>query len=280
MFRNGLSLVAAEVFQMRKRASTWVLLAVWGLLATFFSYVFPYLIGDNGQTAGINASSVDPALLPEQLVQTVVSGFPFYGGAIALMLGVLTVGSEFGWGTFKTLFSQRPGRGEVFAAKAIALAIMLVPFVFLVFAIGAGASALIAWQKDIAIVWPGLGEAVRAMLAGELILAVWAAFGVLLAVVTRGTALAIGIGIIWALVIEGMLSAFANSLSWLETLSEVLLRANAYSLVEPLGGAANDGPGAFSGPYVGTTQALLVLIGYIVVTLGASYWLVRRRDVV
>ena len=41
-------------------------------------------------------------------------------------------------------------------------------------------------------------------------MAVWAALGVLLGVLTRGTALAIGIGILYGLVIEGLLSAFLD----------------------------------------------------------------------
>ena len=48
------------------------------------------------------------------------------------------------------------------------------------------------------------------MAAGWLILAAWAALGVLLGVLTRGTSLAIGVGILYALVIEGLLSAFAD----------------------------------------------------------------------
>ena len=41
----------------------------------------------------------------------------------ASILGVLSVGSEFGWGTWKTLLTQRPGRLTVFGAKLVALAV-------------------------------------------------------------------------------------------------------------------------------------------------------------
>jgi hypothetical protein len=161
-----------------------------------------------------------------------------------------------------------------------ALAIVLIPFVVVEFVIGGMASAFIAWREDVAIVWPSVQHIVEGMLAGWLILSVWAAFGVMLAVLTRGTSLAIGIGIIWALVIEGLLAAFATSISWLEWANEVMLRSNAYSLVEPLGGGSEaEGPGAFTGPYVGTGQAMTVLVGYILIGLGVSYILLRRRDV-
>jgi ABC-type transport system involved in multi-copper enzyme maturation permease subunit len=282
MFKRGFDMVSVEVFQMRHRVSTWVLLAIWGSAALFFNYVLPYLTDEVETPSGERLGGF-ARLLPEQLVETMVAGFPFYGGAIALMLGVLTVGSEFAWGTWKTLFTLRPGRAQVFAAKMGALGIVLVPFVILVFAIGAGASAFVAWREDAAIVWPSVQRTVEAMMAGWLILAVWAMAGVLLAIATRGTSLAIGVGLLYSLVIEGVVGNFASRISWLEPVIELSLRANAYSLVRPLGGiaeSAGEGPGAFSGPYLGSTQALAMLVGYVIVFLGLSVWLIRRRDVV
>jgi ABC-2 type transport system permease protein len=270
--------VAAELLVVRKRSSTWILLGVWSVLAVLFAYVIPYVEYLNGSEGGTLAR-----VLPEQFAGNLVGGFPFFGGVFALMLGVLALGSEFGWGTLKTLFIQRPGRLHVFGAKLLALAAVLVPFVVAVFALGAGASYVIALREGAEIAWPSAWLVVRAMAAGWVILAVWAAFGVLLAVVSRGTALAIGIGILYALVIEGLISAFASAVSWLEPVTEFFLRANAYSLVKGLGlsvdDAAANGPGAFSGPYVDGAQALLVLVLYAVGFLALSGFLLRRRDV-
>ena len=71
---------------------------------------------------------------------------------------------------------------------------------------------------------------------------------------TRGTSLAIGLGILYALVVEGLLSAFAESVSVLEPLTQVFLRANGYSLATALGapaaGIESSGPGSFGGPFV------------------------------
>ena len=136
------------------------------------------------------------------------------------MLGVFAFGSDYGWDTLKTLFTQRPGRVRVFAAKLAALGIALVPFVVALFAAGAVASAVIAQIEDAPMHWPSAWLLVRALAAGWLILATWAALGVLLGVLTRGTSLAIGVGILYALVIEGLLSAFADSVSVLEPLDQ------------------------------------------------------------
>lgn len=212
-----------------------------------------------------------------------MGGFPFFGGVLALMLGVLTFGSEYGWGTLRTLFIQRPGRLQVFAAKLLALAMALIPFVLVVYAMGALAGSAIALREGADIALPSASLLVRGLAAGWLILAVWTALGVLLAVFSRGTALAVGIGILYALVIEGLLSALASQVSAVDRIVEFFLRANAYSLVTTLGVAADDvannGPGSFSGPFVGGGQALLVLAAYAAVFLLVSGWLLRRRDV-
>lgn len=278
------SLIATEVFLLRRRVATWVLLGVWSALVLTFAYIVPYvtLTGDGADDPNALAS-----MLPDQIVPNVIAGFPFYGGAIALMLGVLAVGSEFGWDTLKTLFSQRPGRGTVFAAKVGAIGVMLVPFVLAPFAVGAVASVTIALVEDAPVAAPSLRTLVEGVTGAWLVLSVWAAAGVLLAVATHGTSLAIGIGILYTLVLEGLVSAVFDGFRLLKPVIDATLRANTSSLVRPLGeaagvtgdGPATDGPGMFTGPFVDTTQALVVLVVYLAVFLGVSGWLLVHRDV-
>jgi ABC-2 type transport system permease protein len=269
----------AELLVLRKRTSTWILLGIWVTLALVFAYVVPYATYLNRSTP-TNLADV----LPENLVGTLMGGFPFFGGVLALILGVLTFGSEYGWGTLKTLFTQRPGRVHVFGAKLLALGAALVVSVLVVFALGALVSYAIAVREGADVSWPALWLLLRGLAAGWLILAVWAAFGVLLAVLFRGTALAVGVGILYALVIEGLLSALATQVSLLDPLVELFVRASGYSLVVGLGASAEDagdrGPGSFSGPFVGQEQALLVLVSYLAVFVFVAGWLLRRRDVV
>lgn len=278
--------INAELLVLRKRASTWILLAIWIALAAFFSYGLPYLTYRSSATP---AAEPPGALLPHGL-GALAGGFPFYGGALALMLGVLSLGGEYGWGTLKTHFTQRPGRLRIFAAKLLALGVVLIPFALLVFAIAAAASAAIVWREGAAMAWPSAWLLARAVVAGWFVLAVWAAFGAMLAVLTRGTALAIGVGILWALAVEGLVSALLNQSRLFRPLIEFFVRANAYSLVRPLGtavevgstdglGAANDGPGSFAGPFVGWEQALIVLTTYLAGFVAIAALLLRRRDV-
>ena len=107
--------VLAELLILRKRAATWILLGIWSLLGVFFAYVVPYALDPEDATGGVEQ------FLPESLPATLIEGFPFFGGVFALMLGVFALGSEYGWDTLKSLFTQRPGRLRVFAAKLAAL---------------------------------------------------------------------------------------------------------------------------------------------------------------
>jgi ABC-2 type transport system permease protein len=269
--------VNAELLVLRKRAATWILLGIWTLLGVFFAYVVPYALDPEDVTGGIRQ------FLPESLAGTLIDGFPFFGGVFALMLGVFALGSEYTWDTLKALFTQRPGRLRVFAAKLAALAIVLIPFVLVLFAAGAAASLVIAQIEGASTSFPSAWLLLRAIAAGWLILIPWAALGVLLGVLTRGTSLAIGIGILYALVIEGLLSAFADSVSLFEPLTQVFLRANGYSLAEALGASVESiqasGPGAYSGPIVGSAQALAVLVATAATFAALAALVLRRRDV-
>jgi len=84
-------------------------------------------------------------------------------------------------------------------------------------------------------------------------------------------------------VIEGLLSAFADSVSVLEPLTDVFLRANGYSLAKALGSSVDsigaNGPGSFSGPFVASGQALAVLVAFVALFSALAGLLLRRRDV-
>jgi ABC-2 type transport system permease protein len=275
--------ISAELLLLRKRAATWILLGLWGVMATVFAYVLPYVNYRNDTNTPERFRESLVPLLPQSFVGHILGGFPFFGGVLVLILGVLTLGSEYGWGTMKTLLIQRPGRLQIFGAKLVALGIWLIPFVFGSFALAAAASAIIARVENAPVDWPGAWLLVRGIAAAWLILAVWAALGVLLGVLSRGTALAIGIGILYGLVIEGLVSAIFDQVSLLRPLIEGFLRANAYSLVAPLGisteDVASNGPGAFSGPYVGGVQALLILGLYLGLSVAIAATVLQRRDV-
>ena len=273
--------ISAELMILRKRTATWVLIGLWAAMAAFFAYILPY--ANYGNQTGVERQESLIELLPQQFVGSVLGGFPFFGGVLILILGVLTLGSDFGWGTLKTLFTQRPGRLQVFGAKLIALGIVIVGFVLASFATSAIASLLIASREGASTDLPELSLLLRGMGAAWLIMAVWAALGIMLAVISRGTALAIGIGILYGLVIEGLISSLLDTVDAFQPLIEVLLRANGYSLIAAVGASTADarenGPGSFSGPFVGGAQSTILLVIELAVFVAVAATLLRRRDV-
>src|SRR5687767_13913809 len=100
----------AEIMKLARRPANWLLLAVAVVLSLTFTYLIPYA-GANGAADGAPSAGRGVAeTLPDQLVGNSIGGFPVFAGAIVLILGVLAVGGEYGWGTWKTVLSQGPSR--------------------------------------------------------------------------------------------------------------------------------------------------------------------------
>src|SRR5690242_919612 len=105
----------AEFLLIRRRASTWLLLAIAMVMGVLFTYIFPYATYLNTDAARRGAPDL-AKLLPRAVVATTVTTFPFYFGTFALILGVLQLGSEYGWGTLRTVLLQQPNRLRLLAA--------------------------------------------------------------------------------------------------------------------------------------------------------------------
>lgn len=275
--------VMAELLLLRRRTSYWIILAVYAVTSMLFSYVFPYLIyrdaiGPRGGNAPLIVLSI---LLPSSLVRYLLVGFPFYGGIMVFIVGVLAVGSEYNWGTFTNTLVQRASRVRVVLAKLTALAIALVPFVLTDYILGALFSSAIAANEGVSISWPPLWDLIRALGLSWYILLLWAMFGVFLAVLSRGTSLAIGLGIFYALVVEGVIALFGRSIDALLFISKGFLRTAGYSVISSLGASASGegGPGAFEGPFIGAGRAAFMMLVYIVLFGLFAVYMIDRRDV-
>lgn len=270
----------AELLKLRKRPATWLLGGVWLAMLLTFAYLLPYFSKDSATPGPGGGPLLDT--LPANLVSNAVGGFALFGGALVMILGALVAGSEYGWGSLKSVLTQRPGRLAVLGGTLAALAVVLLAVVLLSFVVAAGASSGIASLESLPIVWPGIGDIAQGIGAGWLILGMWCLFGVALGTLTRGTALAIGLGLVWALVVENLIRASAGAISLLDTVQRVLPGVNAGSLVAALGARgesdADGTPGVSA--VVDGTQAGLVVAGLMVAFALVAAILVQRRDVV
>jgi ABC-type transport system involved in multi-copper enzyme maturation permease subunit len=204
-----------------------------------------------------------------------------FAGAIALIIGGLAAGGEYGWGTLKTILTQRPRRRSLLAGKLLALETGILALVLAVFAVNGLWSWLIAATEGRPAGWPTLLELGRGIGAGWLILGTWSLLGALLGVLFRSTSLAVGLGLVWALAVENLVRGFAGVLGFLDAFQRGLPGVNAGSLVASLGAATLDQPGGTPGvtAVVSGPQALVVLGAYVVVLTVAAGVALQRQDV-
>ena len=275
-----MSSVRAELLILTRKPSVWILLGIGVVLNLFVSYIAPYVTYSGSANQGSDSASLRP-MLPEAVIGNVLEGFPFYVAMFGLILGAITLGSEFTGGTLKTTLMQHPSRVRLLVSKLIGIGLILLVFLAGIALSSVVFATIITVLEGVSPAWPATRDLLLAFIAGWLILTTWAMFGSMLAVVTRGTSMAIGLGILYGLVFEGLVSGFGADIGLLRDLSYGFLRANGYSLIEPLGATAPAGgePGAFPGPFVSAWIAALVLSVYVLGFTTISAIVLRYREV-
>lgn len=279
----------AELIRLGRWLPTWVLCGTWLVLNLAFGYLFNYLTyrSDNGVGFSADASSPDRAravlaqMMPDSVPATMVKEVPLAGGVLVLILGAVAVGSGYGWGTWKAVFLTGPRRSVAVTGTFAALAVIVTGLVLTTFAVDLLAAYTVATAESQPVIWPAFADAARGLGAALLISGMWTAGGVLLATLTRGAATAVGLGLVWALVVENLLRGFAESLGPIEAVTDVLPGTAAGSLAGALGALPQDAPNGTPGVVtaIGGTAAVALLGAYLFAFVVASLALKAGRDV-
>ena len=256
----------AEMLKTTRRPGAWILaLIVLGLLLS--QYFLTYLL------EGSNTF-----LLPENMLVNVLFVVSSAGGPLALILGSLLMGSEYGWGTLKTVLTQKPTRVAMLLGKSLAIGTCLAVFVFVAFSIGSLSSLVLASFENMLVSWPPAGRALEALAAGWLILAAYAATGVFFAVLLKSRAAAVAIGLLYTLLLQTTLLGLPVQSEAYDAFRNSLLGKNATDLADSFG----DGSAGFVAPgaeSVEPVQAAIVLGMYVLAALFLAAVLLRMRDV-
>lgn len=275
----------AELMKLVRRPAMWIVVGVWMTLSLVFGYVFPYF-NYRGTPSGPGANTdlgerVLSEALPAQLVPAAIQGFPMFAGALALLIGVLATGGEYGWDTMKVLLTMGPRRLSVLAGKLLGLTAAMLLVVLATFVVDGAASLLVASVTDKPVDWPPIGELITGVGAGWLIVGTWCLAGAFLGTLVRGTALGVGIGLVWALAVENLLRIFGSIVAVVDVVQRFMPGTNAGALAAALGVSVQGQPGGTPGvtDAVGGPAAALVLAAYLVIFVTASGMLVHRRDV-
>ena len=212
-------------------------------------------------------------LYPDHFVNDVMgAGFPL-GAAMAIVLGAILAGSEYAWGTLKTLFTQGPGRLTTWVGRLVVFSVWMGILTAILFAIGAGYSTLIASVNSHSTTWPSLEAIAKGFGAIWLIFIVNGTIGMALGVAVRQSAAAIGIGVVYLLSVEIIAVRFIDQVSngdykWI---GDLFVGQNSTALI---GHLAN-----VKGITISAEQSLLVLFGWLVALLIVAAGLQRVRDV-
>lgn len=275
---------SAELLKLRKRPATWVIGIIFIVAVALFGYLFTYLFVVNAPTEGGPqqeqfAQQALQTLLPENMLVNMLSNFANFGSALALVLGALAVGSEYGWDTYKVTMTQRPGRLELFAGKLAALAVVIAALTLVIFAVGALTSYTIAALEEESASWPGILEILEGLGAGWLILTTFAAMGLFFATLFRGTALAIALGLVYLLVLESLFLSLAQQSETVESIGRALPYKNSADLIEIFGEVPAFLGGGALGEAVEPARAVITLAIYTLVFVALAVLLIRGRDV-
>ena len=271
----------AELLRLRKWPAVWVVVGAWLTLGLMFGYAFSYI----GYRTGSGPAAEDrtreqllASVLPHGVPDVLVQGMPMFGAALAMVLGALAAGSGFGWGTWKTALTQGPSRPAVIGGSLVAVSAFVVAIVVLTLVLFLGVSTGIAVAEGRSLDWPALADVARAFGGGLLVLEMWTLVGYAVAVLAKGPALAIGLGLVWVLVVENLLRSVAGLLSAIDQLTRVLPGTAGGSLVGAIiGGDPNGTPGVLD--TVGAGRALLTVAVYVVALVAVVLSVTRRRDV-
>lgn len=282
--RPGLAdALGAEMLKARQRPGTWIIAAVWAAEVVLFAYTIPYIIYKTlprGGEHGEDPQALLHSVLPSHLVATGTAIFPLYGAVIMVILGALTAGNEYRWGTLGTILTQGPGRQAVVTAKVVSLLSVLAGIVILTFGVSSAYAAVIALATGQPITWPGAAVVLEGLGAAWLICSAMACGGFMLAVVFRSTTVAITAGLVWVLAFENAISGLTAIVPAIRAVRWILLESNASAVAHAFGASTTtEGAAPSLAPAAGPLAAALALLLCCVVFIAVSVGVTCSRDV-
>jgi ABC-2 type transport system permease protein len=275
--------VRAELFRLRKWPAFWVIVAAWLLMNAMFGYIFNFVTYTNGENSFSNEGQTRAELLttivPSGVADNFPQGMPLFGGAIMMVLGAIVAGNGYGWGTWKTVFTQAPSRTRTVLGSMIAVMVLVAGLVVVTLLADIGMALGVAGMESQSVTWPALGDLAQSVGGALLVMEMWALAGYFLGTVARGPALSVGLGLVWALVIEGLLRGVGTSLEAVAVFTHFLPGTAAGSLIGSIVGTGGPDPTPGLLDTLSATRALVTMAAWLVLLPLASLWLVRRRDV-
>lgn len=282
-------LIGAELFKLRKRLMTkvllFVLVGVMVLLYLLLLAVSKVAIPAHGpaEIGGIQNLLGLPVAIPFAL--TILSSF---GSVLAVILMASSVGSEYNWRTIRTVLICSESRFKLLGAKLISAGIFIL--IGMVIGLATGfimsliTTAIGGYSFDFGFATGGyLWDQFLQFWRTFFVLIPYVLLGFLFAVVGRSAmpGIALGIGILF---LESLITRFMSLAGgWIAKVPDYLLAANVRVITSlaglPEGFSAGMGDGNTSVQEPGVPHAFITLTIYSLVFIVIAFYLFRKRDV-
>jgi ABC-2 type transport system permease protein len=280
-----LAAIRAEWFKLVRRRALWVTIGLMLVLAVGIEYLLVYVVATHppARAAGAGAAlaTARHGLYPAAVIKKSVANVSSLIGIFALIVGVLAQGSEYSWGTVKTAWIQLPGRISIVVGQLTSLAVLSLVMAVTLIAVDSLASYVIGSLDTQAANWPSILDFLKGVGAVWLILYLLAVLGFGLATVFRQSAMAIGLGLAYVLVIENLVFSLLGNLGepW-NQIQQWFPISNAGYLQDSFGKVNSAVTASVTGTApASATHAVIVLGLWLVGIAVASAALVRVRDV-
>lgn len=288
-----LRLFRSEIYRLIRRWMPWIMLGLI-VIAAFVVYLLIW-VSTRAQIDAVRSGQLKPP--PGQSIETleqtlrliapdrlqafgvgVVSGF---GSVMLIVFAASHVGTEFGWGTFRTLLAHGASRGGFLSTKAVSLVVYALVFMIVGTLAAIAASYVTSSAAGLSVgTGVDLVEVARAAGKSAYTFLPYMALAMAIAVWSKsaGAGIAAGLVVYFAeSIVAGILVSlnkdYAQIVNW-------GLSRNASALTRTVSGQG--GPTA-QDPTTSTlpdpTQAAIVLAVYCVIFLALAYWRLRSRDV-
>ena len=187
-----LSLLQWEWFRLRQRVGFWVVVGMAGLFVVGILAV---------TTLATSQSAVPLGIPPQGYPAAVFQGLSRLGPFFGIVLASFLLGSEFAWGTWRTLIARGERRHWTIHSKLLLGSGILLAVWVVAWCVGAGVGLVAGDESSSAIgdflfdVPDGWGEAAATCFASLPVAMTYMALGALLCVASRSSAFGVGVGL-------------------------------------------------------------------------------------
>ena len=278
-------LIGAELFKLRKRKVTWILLSVLlGIivLVNFLLLAIAQLNIPSGPHRQIQNLLGLPVTFP--LTMSLLSSF---GSVLAVVLLASSMGSEFNWRTIRVAVASSESRFKLLGAKLISASILIL--------IGMGIGLITGFLMSLITTAIGGYKFDFSFAANsylwEQFLQFWRTFYVLIpymllgfmfSIVGRSAMPGISLGVA-VIFLEGILTAFMSLAGgWIANIPNYLIAANVRTIVSlsslPQNFQAGMGFGGMTVNLPGVPHATITIAVYSIFFLIIAFYIFNRRD--